>query len=171
MGEWGGIGGIGGNGEDGAIGGSGGRTRDGGTMENMGIKGGVGSVRGPGGQWGGGDGGAVGVSVSPHPQVPVEDPIVCTDEVIFPLTIALDKLPPGTVKAKVGTAGTSGDPTDIGDSVGICGGRGDNAGSSRTSGTSGGLKELGDSVGNCGDMWGLQGLWGRCGDLKELRDV
>lgn len=33
--------------------------------------------------------------------VPVEDPIVCTDEVIFPLTIALDKLPPGTVKAKI----------------------------------------------------------------------
>ena len=143
----------------------------------------------------------MGVSVSPHPQVPVEDPIVCTDEVIFPLTIALDKLPPGTVKAKVGTAGTSGDPTDIGDSVGICGGRGDNAGSSRTletvwgsvgtmwglqglwgqrgdnagssrtSGTSGGLKELGDSVGICGDMWGLRGLWGRCGDLKDLGDV
>ncbi|XP_053908723.1 trafficking protein particle complex subunit 14 isoform X2 [Cuculus canorus] len=33
--------------------------------------------------------------------IPVEDPIVCTDEVIFPLTIALDKLPPGTVKAKI----------------------------------------------------------------------
>ncbi|XP_065514179.1 trafficking protein particle complex subunit 14 [Caloenas nicobarica] len=33
--------------------------------------------------------------------VPVEDPIVCTDEVIFPLTVALDKLPPGTVKAKI----------------------------------------------------------------------
>nr|XP_009669092.1 PREDICTED: uncharacterized protein C7orf43 homolog [Struthio camelus australis] len=33
--------------------------------------------------------------------MPVEDPIVSTDEVIFPLTISLDKLPPGTVKAKV----------------------------------------------------------------------
>uniref|UniRef100_A0A8B9EFQ0 Microtubule associated protein 11 n=1 Tax=Anser cygnoides TaxID=8845 RepID=A0A8B9EFQ0_ANSCY len=33
--------------------------------------------------------------------LPVEDPIVCPDEVIFPLTIALDKLPPGTVKAKI----------------------------------------------------------------------
>uniref|UniRef100_A0A8C2SS57 TRAPP14 N-terminal domain-containing protein n=1 Tax=Coturnix japonica TaxID=93934 RepID=A0A8C2SS57_COTJA len=38
--------------------------------------------------------------------VPVEDPIVCTDEVIFPLTIALDKLPPSTIKAKVGPGGT-----------------------------------------------------------------
>ncbi|KFZ63727.1 Uncharacterized protein C7orf43, partial [Podiceps cristatus] len=35
------------------------------------------------------------------PQIPVEDPIVSTDEVIFPLTISLDKLPPGTVKAKI----------------------------------------------------------------------
>ncbi|XP_030330803.1 microtubule-associated protein 11 isoform X2 [Strigops habroptila] len=33
--------------------------------------------------------------------VPVEEPIVCPDEVIFPLTIALDRLPPGTSKAKV----------------------------------------------------------------------
>ncbi|XP_020834776.1 trafficking protein particle complex subunit 14 [Phascolarctos cinereus] len=33
--------------------------------------------------------------------LPVEEPIVCTDEVIFPLTISLDKLPPGTLKAKI----------------------------------------------------------------------
>ncbi|XP_029436426.1 microtubule-associated protein 11 [Rhinatrema bivittatum] len=32
---------------------------------------------------------------------PVEEPIVSSDEVIFPLTISLDKLPPGTLKAKV----------------------------------------------------------------------
>lgn len=37
----------------------------------------------------------------PAAGLPVEDPIVCPDEVIFPLTIALDKLPPGTVKAKI----------------------------------------------------------------------
>ncbi|KAM6360755.1 trafficking protein particle complex subunit 14 isoform 2-T2 [Pluvialis apricaria] len=36
----------------------------------------------------------------PAAGIPVEDPIVSTDEVIFPLTISLDKLPPGTVKAK-----------------------------------------------------------------------
>ncbi|XP_069655745.1 trafficking protein particle complex subunit 14 isoform X2 [Haliaeetus albicilla] len=34
-------------------------------------------------------------------EIPVEDPIVSTDEVIFPLTISLDKLPPGTLKAKI----------------------------------------------------------------------
>ncbi|KAM4643494.1 LOW QUALITY PROTEIN: trafficking protein particle complex subunit 14-like [Amazona ochrocephala] len=34
-------------------------------------------------------------------RVPVEEPFVCSDEVIFPLTIALDRLPPGTSKAKV----------------------------------------------------------------------
>uniref|UniRef100_A0A6I8PRB1 Trafficking protein particle complex subunit 14 n=1 Tax=Ornithorhynchus anatinus TaxID=9258 RepID=A0A6I8PRB1_ORNAN len=33
--------------------------------------------------------------------LPVEEPIVSTDEVIFPLTISLDKLPPGTLKAKI----------------------------------------------------------------------
>lgn len=36
-----------------------------------------------------------------HPQLPVEEPIVSTDEVIFPLTVSLDRLPPGTPKAKV----------------------------------------------------------------------
>lgn len=35
------------------------------------------------------------------PQLPVEEPIVSTDEVIFPLTVSLDRLPPGTPKAKV----------------------------------------------------------------------
>uniref|UniRef100_A0A670KF41 Trafficking protein particle complex subunit 14 n=1 Tax=Podarcis muralis TaxID=64176 RepID=A0A670KF41_PODMU len=35
------------------------------------------------------------------PEVPMEEPIVSTDEVIFPLTICLDKLPPTTVKAKI----------------------------------------------------------------------
>uniref|UniRef100_A0A8C5RSW8 Trafficking protein particle complex subunit 14 n=1 Tax=Laticauda laticaudata TaxID=8630 RepID=A0A8C5RSW8_LATLA len=33
--------------------------------------------------------------------VPPEEPIVSTDEVIFPLTISLDRLPPSTVKAKI----------------------------------------------------------------------
>lgn len=37
----------------------------------------------------------------PCPQLPVEEPIVSTDEVIFPLTVSLDRLPPGTPKAKV----------------------------------------------------------------------
>ncbi|KAI2547000.1 C7orf43 isoform 2 [Pan troglodytes] len=32
--------------------------------------------------------------------LPVEEPIVSTDEVIFPLTVSLDRLPPGTPKAK-----------------------------------------------------------------------
>ncbi|XP_064408819.1 trafficking protein particle complex subunit 14 [Latimeria chalumnae] len=32
---------------------------------------------------------------------PVEDPIVLNDEVIFPLTVSLDKLPVGTLKAKI----------------------------------------------------------------------
>uniref|UniRef100_A0A8B9P079 Microtubule associated protein 11 n=1 Tax=Apteryx owenii TaxID=8824 RepID=A0A8B9P079_APTOW len=64
---------------------------------------------------GGGGGGGRGAGVRPGaaggalrrvaaplcPQMPVEDPIVSTDEVIFPLTISLDKLPPGTVKAKI----------------------------------------------------------------------
>ncbi|XP_072349251.1 trafficking protein particle complex subunit 14 [Scyliorhinus torazame] len=31
----------------------------------------------------------------------VEEPIVSNDEVIFPLSVALDKLPVGTVKAKI----------------------------------------------------------------------
>lgn len=31
----------------------------------------------------------------------MEEPIVSTDEVIFPLTVSLDRLPPGTPKAKV----------------------------------------------------------------------
>uniref|UniRef100_A0A8C3Y573 TRAPP14 N-terminal domain-containing protein n=1 Tax=Catharus ustulatus TaxID=91951 RepID=A0A8C3Y573_CATUS len=39
--------------------------------------------------------------------LPVDDPIVSQDEVIFPLTVALDRLPPGTAKAKVGTFGDS----------------------------------------------------------------
>ncbi|XP_024601187.1 uncharacterized protein C7orf43 homolog isoform X1 [Neophocaena asiaeorientalis asiaeorientalis] len=34
-------------------------------------------------------------------QLPVEEPIVSTDEVIFPLTVSLDRLPPGTPKAKI----------------------------------------------------------------------
>ncbi|XP_014463352.2 trafficking protein particle complex subunit 14 [Alligator mississippiensis] len=42
-----------------------------------------------------------GPPAGPGAGMPVEDPIVCTDEVIFPLTISLDKLPPGTVKAKI----------------------------------------------------------------------
>ncbi|XP_063157850.1 trafficking protein particle complex subunit 14 isoform X2 [Candoia aspera] len=33
--------------------------------------------------------------------VPPEEPIVSTDEVIFPLTISLDRLPPSTLKAKI----------------------------------------------------------------------
>uniref|UniRef100_A0A4X1U7L8 Microtubule associated protein 11 n=1 Tax=Sus scrofa TaxID=9823 RepID=A0A4X1U7L8_PIG len=33
--------------------------------------------------------------------LPVEEPIVSTDEVIFPLTVSLDRLPPGTPKAKI----------------------------------------------------------------------
>ncbi|XP_037982111.1 microtubule-associated protein 11-like [Motacilla alba alba] len=33
--------------------------------------------------------------------LPVDDPIVSRDEVIFPLTVALDRLPPGTAKAKI----------------------------------------------------------------------
>ncbi|XP_053121404.1 trafficking protein particle complex subunit 14 isoform X3 [Hemicordylus capensis] len=33
--------------------------------------------------------------------VPIEEPIVSTDEVIFPLTISLDRLPPTTLKAKI----------------------------------------------------------------------
>ncbi|XP_058036387.1 trafficking protein particle complex subunit 14 isoform X2 [Ahaetulla prasina] len=33
--------------------------------------------------------------------IPPEEPIVSTDEVIFPLTISLDRLPPSTVKAKI----------------------------------------------------------------------
>lgn len=36
-----------------------------------------------------------------QPQLPVEEPIVSTDEVIFPLTVSLDRLPPGTPKAKI----------------------------------------------------------------------
>lgn len=31
----------------------------------------------------------------------MEEPIVSTDEVIFPLTVSLDRLPPGTPKAKI----------------------------------------------------------------------
>lgn len=41
-------------------------------------------------------------------QVPVEEPIVSTDEVIFPLTVSLDKLPPSTIKAKVSRGGGAG---------------------------------------------------------------
>ncbi|XP_050161814.1 trafficking protein particle complex subunit 14 isoform X2 [Myiozetetes cayanensis] len=37
----------------------------------------------------------------PGAGMPVEDPIVATDEVIFPLTVSLDQLPPGTGKAKI----------------------------------------------------------------------
>ncbi|XP_048373366.1 trafficking protein particle complex subunit 14 isoform X2 [Sphaerodactylus townsendi] len=37
----------------------------------------------------------------PAAGVPLEEPIVSTDEVIFPLTVALDRLPPSTVKAKI----------------------------------------------------------------------
>ncbi|XP_060029367.1 trafficking protein particle complex subunit 14 isoform X2 [Erinaceus europaeus] len=33
--------------------------------------------------------------------LPVEEPIVSIDEVIFPLTVSLDRLPPGTPKAKI----------------------------------------------------------------------
>ncbi|XP_077170286.1 trafficking protein particle complex subunit 14 isoform X2 [Paroedura picta] len=33
--------------------------------------------------------------------VPAEEPIVSTDEVIFPLTVSLDRLPPRTTKAKI----------------------------------------------------------------------
>ncbi|KAM3655978.1 trafficking protein particle complex subunit 14 isoform 3-T3 [Ammospiza maritima maritima] len=35
------------------------------------------------------------------PGLPVDDPIISQDEVIFPLTVALDRLPPGTAKAKI----------------------------------------------------------------------
>uniref|UniRef100_A0A670ZNH8 TRAPP14 N-terminal domain-containing protein n=1 Tax=Pseudonaja textilis TaxID=8673 RepID=A0A670ZNH8_PSETE len=58
---------------------------------------------------GGGGGGGGGARCAPRSvltpgsllQVPPEEPIVSTDEVIFPLTISLDRLPPSTVKAKV----------------------------------------------------------------------
>ncbi|XP_014117366.1 PREDICTED: uncharacterized protein C7orf43 homolog isoform X2 [Pseudopodoces humilis] len=33
--------------------------------------------------------------------LPVDDPIVSSDEIIFPLTVALDRLPPATAKAKI----------------------------------------------------------------------
>ncbi|XP_042300650.1 trafficking protein particle complex subunit 14-like, partial [Sceloporus undulatus] len=42
-----------------------------------------------------------GASGKPPAGVPLEEPIVSTDEVIFPLTISLDKLPPATLKAKI----------------------------------------------------------------------
>uniref|UniRef100_A0A670ZL37 Microtubule associated protein 11 n=1 Tax=Pseudonaja textilis TaxID=8673 RepID=A0A670ZL37_PSETE len=66
-----------------------------------------------GGGGGGGDrdrgGGGGGARCAPRSvltpgsllQVPPEEPIVSTDEVIFPLTISLDRLPPSTVKAKI----------------------------------------------------------------------
>uniref|UniRef100_UPI00398E86B8 trafficking protein particle complex subunit 14-like n=1 Tax=Pristiophorus japonicus TaxID=55135 RepID=UPI00398E86B8 len=34
-------------------------------------------------------------------RTPAEEPIISNDEVIFPLTVALDKLPVGTIKAKI----------------------------------------------------------------------
>ncbi|XP_078283826.1 trafficking protein particle complex subunit 14 [Rhinoraja longicauda] len=34
-------------------------------------------------------------------QTAVQEPIICNDEVIFPLSVALDKLPVGTIKAKI----------------------------------------------------------------------
>lgn len=39
-------------------------------------------------------------SVCPH-QSPLDEPVVLTDEVIFPLTVSLDKLPVSTLKVKV----------------------------------------------------------------------
>ena len=38
--------------------------------------------------------------MSPH-QSPLDEPVVLTDEVIFPLTVSLDKLPVSTLKVKV----------------------------------------------------------------------
>lgn len=40
------------------------------------------------------------LSVCPH-QSPLDEPVVLTDEVIFPLTVSLDKLPVSTLKVKV----------------------------------------------------------------------
>lgn len=34
-------------------------------------------------------------------QSPLDEPVVLTDEVIFPLTVSLDKLPVSTLKVKV----------------------------------------------------------------------
>lgn len=42
----------------------------------------------------------ISVSVSPC-QSPLDEPVVLTDEVIFPLTVSLDKLPVSTLKVKV----------------------------------------------------------------------
>uniref|UniRef100_A0A8C5L7R6 Microtubule associated protein 11 n=1 Tax=Jaculus jaculus TaxID=51337 RepID=A0A8C5L7R6_JACJA len=51
---------------------------------------------------GGGDPGAGACSeAAAATTLPVEEPIVSTDEVIFPLTVSLDRLPPGTPKAKI----------------------------------------------------------------------
>ncbi|KAG8431563.1 hypothetical protein GDO86_018163 [Hymenochirus boettgeri] len=36
-----------------------------------------------------------------NPGTPVTDPVVSSDEVIFPLSVSLDRLPPGTIKAKI----------------------------------------------------------------------
>ncbi|XP_069502510.1 trafficking protein particle complex subunit 14 [Ambystoma mexicanum] len=44
---------------------------------------------------------APGSGAAPGAETSDEDPIVSSDEVIFPLTISLDRLPPGTLKAKI----------------------------------------------------------------------
>lgn len=38
---------------------------------------------------------------APPCQSPLDEPVVLTDEVIFPLTVSLDKLPVSTLKVKV----------------------------------------------------------------------
>lgn len=40
-------------------------------------------------------------------QSPLDEPVVLTDEVIFPLTVSLDKLPVSTLKVKVSLSGLS----------------------------------------------------------------
>lgn len=45
-------------------------------------------------------------SFCPH-QSPLDEPVVLTDEVIFPLTVSLDKLPVSTLKVKVSLSASS----------------------------------------------------------------
>lgn len=85
-----------------------------------------------------------------------------TDEVIFPLTISLDKLPPGTVKAKVrpredrrGPRGQRGDLEDGRGPQRQCGVFGDGLGTSRAG------EDLGDNMQSSGT-----GSWGQCGTTE-----
>uniref|UniRef100_A0A8C3Y5T6 TRAPP14 N-terminal domain-containing protein n=1 Tax=Catharus ustulatus TaxID=91951 RepID=A0A8C3Y5T6_CATUS len=98
--------------------------------------------------------------------LPVDDPIVSQDEVIFPLTVALDRLPPGTAKAKVGTLGDSwGQSGDNLGTVGdIWGTPGDIFGQLRT--IWGQFGDSWDIWGHLGTIWGHLGtFWGQSGDI------